>query len=423
MNARRRAAVLGALALLYAAQGVPFGFAAEFLPVVLREGGASRTAIALTGWLQLPWQLKLLWASVADHPSVRARARGALLALQALLACVMALYALFAGPPPSLPAWFALTFAAALVAATQDIFVDAFAVRTLGERDRGYGNSAQVAGYRVGIIAGGGGMLLLSHRLGARGTLLACAALIALVSAGAFALRGEAPEEVAASEARRPHGAVSAAAQGLAAVLRGLRAPGAWRVTAVALSYKLGVHAASGLIKPMLVDHRWSREAIGHAVVTFGTGASVLGALLGAQLHRSLGERAALGVGAVLHAATVLPLVAVERFGAPRGLSTAAIALEHLASGAGTTVLFAALMTATRRDRAALHYTVLTSLNVVAIFAGGFVGAGVGDVLGASAAFGLAAALCLAPIPLLRGWDAHAAQSAAARDEAAPTAV
>lgn len=412
----RRAAVLAALALLYAAQGVPFGFAAEFLPVVLREGGASRTAISLTGWLQLPWQLKLLWASLADHPRVRPHARAALLALQMLLALVMALYAAFAGPPPNVAAWYALTFVAALVAATQDIFVDAFAVRTLGERDRGYGNSAQVAGYRVGIVVGGGGMLLLSHQLGARATLLACAGLVAVVSVGAFVLRGETVEEVAAHPpSRGPYREAGAPERGVVrAVLVGLVAKDAWRVAALAVTFKLGAHAASGLIKPLLVDHGWSRAGIGHAVVTFGVGASVIGSLLGGQLHRSLGERTALVVAAALQAVTVLPLVALDALGAPRVLSTALIALEHLASGVGTTVLFAALMTATRRDRAALHYTVLTSLNVLAIFAGGFVGAGVADLFGATAAFALATALCLAPIALIRGWDAHARASAAA---------
>ncbi|MFO0629496.1 MAG: hypothetical protein U0325_28225 [Polyangiales bacterium] len=409
MSDRRRAGVVAALSLLYAAQGIPFGFAAEFLPVVLREGGASRTLIAVTGWLQAPWQLKILWSPLADRPAVRARAKEILLGLQMLLAAVMALHALFAGPPPVLAGWFALTFLAALVAATQDIFVDAFAVRTLGEKDRGYGNAAQVAGYRVGMIVGGGGMLVLSRSLGPRGTLLACAALIAAVSVGAFALRGEPAGEVA-RDAERPQPPARGAGSSLALLRDLVRA--AWPVTVVALTYKLGVHAASGILKPLLVDHGWDRAAIGHAVVTFGAAASVLGSLLGAQMHRAWGERAAMIAAAVLQAAAVGGGPPGEREHAPRTLSTALIALEHLASGAGTTALFAGLMTATRRDRAALHYTALTSLNVVAIFAGSMLGAGLADLFGVGPTFVASAALCLAPLPLLRRWDRHAAQSA-----------
>jgi predicted MFS family arabinose efflux permease len=73
-------------------------------------------------------------------------------------------------------------------------------------------------------------------------------------------------------------------------------------------------------------------------------------------------------------------------------------------------------MTATRRDRAALHYTALTSLNVVGIFAGSILGAALADLFGVSATFVVSAALCLAPLPLLRRWDRHAAQSAGLED-------
>ena len=98
--------------------------------------------------------------------------------------------------------------------------------------------------------------------------------------------------------------------------------------------------------------------------------------------------------------------------GCPKGVTTAAIAAEHFASGAGTTVLFAGLMTATHRERAALHYTVLTSLNAVAIVGGGFVGSVVADAVGVRASVVVAAALCLAPWALLGRWDEHAGRSA-----------
>src|SRR5436189_6397936 len=60
--ARMRMGVVLALASLYTAQGVPFGFATEYLPVVLREQGVSYAGIAALSWLQLPWQLKVFWA-------------------------------------------------------------------------------------------------------------------------------------------------------------------------------------------------------------------------------------------------------------------------------------------------------------------------------------------------------------------------
>ena len=409
--------VLAALALLYTAQGIPFGFAAEYLPVVLREMGYSRTHIASLFWLQLPWQLKALWASVGDHPRVRPHARRALLAIQCALALTMAAYApaLHHG---GLPVWFALTFLAALLASTQDVFVDAFAVRSLDATGRGFGNTAQVAGYRVGIIFGGGGMLLFGAALGAAPTLLACAGLILLAGVGAFALRDDPaePPPIAQPEGYRAVTFAPPASRhplpALAVLAKHMTGRDAWRVAAVAVTFKLGAHAAAALIKPTLVDQGWSRASIGAVVVTLGTGASVLGAVLGGVLHRVKKEPAALALAAAVQAATVLALAVTFALGSPRGLTAAAITAEHLASGLGTTVLFAALMSATDRARAALHYTVLTSLNAVAIVGGGVVGSVVADHLGVVAATVLAGALCLAPCALLGRWSAHAARSA-----------
>ncbi len=408
--------VLGALALLYTAQGIPFGFAAEYLPVVLREMGFSRTHIASLFWLQLPWQLKALWASVGDHPRVRPHARKVLLAIQCALALVMAAYAPTAGLG-GMRVWFALTFVAALLAATQDVFVDAFAVRSLDATGRGYGNTAQVAGYRVGIIIGGGGLLMFGSAVGVPLTMLTCAGLILLAGVGAFALRDEATATVTAGEGVYREATVrseapTGALKPLAGMLRAMVGRDVWRVAAVAVTFKLGAHAASALIKPTLVDLGWSRASIGAVVVTLGTGASLLGAVLGGVLHRVAGERRALGIAAAVQALTVLPLVAAFGRGAPHWVTSAAIAAEHLGSGLGTTVLFASLMTATHRERAALHYTVLTSLNALAIVGGGFVGSVVADVVGVRAAVVVAAALCLAPWALLGRWSEHAERSA-----------
>jgi PAT family beta-lactamase induction signal transducer AmpG len=413
---RNRVAVLGALALLYAAQGIPFGFAAEYLQVVLRHGGASRLAIAATGWLQLPWQVKFLWAGLGDHPAVRPRARGVLLALQLALAALMAAYALVGSPRDPIP-WFALTAVAALVAATQDVFVDAFAVRTLTAAERGWGNSAQVGGYRLGMILGGGGMLTLSGLVGEGPTLVACGAVIAAISLAAFALRDDEtphppPTETPTETSPRTPARPAAHAAEIRALARHASSRAALPVAAIALTYKLGLHAAAALIKPMLVDAGWSPQAIGGLAVTLGAAAAIAGSILGGALHRALAERRALQVGAVLQGLAILPLLAAHARGCPRALTSAAVALEHAASGLGTAVLFAALMSATRRSQAALHYTALTSLNALAIGLGGLLGAAVGDLAGPAPAFALAAALCLAPCALLGAWHTHASASA-----------
>jgi predicted MFS family arabinose efflux permease len=402
----RSKAVVVALATLYLAQGIPFGFATEYLPVVLREANMSYSAIAAFGWLQLPWQLKILWAKAADHPRLRTHTRFVLLAMQLGLTATVAGFAI--RPLREAPLlWAALTVLAATVAATQDIFVDAFAVRVLRPEERGFGNTAQVAGYRLGMLVGGATLLLLVGRLGERITLLGCAGVVAVASAGAFvSSEGSVPD---APDAAQPDPKVTAL--GARALAKRLFAPEVWRVIALASTFKLGLHMAGSLLKPMAVDYGWSKQQIGAAVVTVGSVSALLGAAAGGALHRVVREKRALVVALFFQALVCVPLLLVDRLQAPIGLTTAAIALEHFGTGLGTTVLFAALMTATRPSDAGLHYTILTSANSLAIGVGGTLGLVIADLAGKSTAFALATVVCLLPGFLLSRWDEAALAS------------
>jgi len=418
--------VVALLAFLYTAQGIPFGFATEYLPVVLREQGYSYAGIAALSWLQLPWQLKILWAKAADSPRLRPHARGLILALQiALTLCVAG----FAIAPLAKAAmlWFTLTAMAAALAATQDVFVDAFAVRVLTPSQRGYGNIAQVAGYRLGMLIGGAALLLLVGRLGERATLLGCAAVVGIASIGAFAGSADAGNDAnsnanadadadADAKANADADANANARAARPASVRGLLAhmlhDKSRAVIALALTYKLGLHMAGSLLKPMAKDFGWTKERIGWAVVTVGSAGALMGAALGGVLHRRLGERRALVVALVVQTLVCLPLIAVERLHAPLGLTTFAIWLEHFGSGFGTTILFAALMSATRPADAGLHYTILTSANALAIGLGGLIGGLLADHAGLLVAFVAATVVSAAPVVFLRNWSASASASA-----------
>jgi PAT family beta-lactamase induction signal transducer AmpG len=403
------APIIVALSFLYTAQGIPFGFATEYLPVVLREQGYSYAGIAALSWLQLPWQLKVLWAKAADSPRLRPHARGLIFALQmALTLCVAA----FAIAPLSKAAhfWFALTALAAALAATQDVFVDAFAVRVLRPSERGYGNTAQVAGYRLGMLIGGAALLLLVERLGERATLLGCAALVAIASVGAFAGSADAKAEAGSPEAEAETKA--ARPSSVRGLVRHMLNEKARAVIVLALTFKLGLHMASSLLKPMARDFGWSKQRIGWAVVTVGSAGALMGAALGGVLHRRLGERRALVVALVVQTLVCLPLIAVERLHAPLALTTFAIWLEHFGSGFGTTILFASLMTATRPADAGLHYTILTSANAVAIGVGGLAGGLLADRGGLLVAFIAASVVSALPVFLLPRWSDAASASA-----------
>ena len=406
------ASKLVGLGALYLAQGVPLGIAAEYLPVALRQSHASYSLIAAVSWLQLPWALKVLWARAGDAPRLRARARSVVFALQASLAGTIALYAL--QPLSQARAlWFVLTAVAALLAATQDVFVDGLAVRTLAAGERGLGNVAQVGAYRLGMVAGGAGLLSLGDRVGERQAILGLAGLVLVASLGTTLVGERADEGTAPSPLAAPAGTSSSLRGELSAAWAALRAmlrPEVRAVLLVAFGYKLGLHAAGALLKPVLVDGGWSKERIGALAVTVGTLAGVAGSVAGGLLHRKLGDRRALTVAAVLQAAACAPLPLLVGHTSADSVPavTAALAAEHAASGVGTTVLFSALMGATNREHAALEFTVLSTANAVSLAVAGGIAGVLADALGPRVVFVLAAALALGSLPLLPRWEGAA---------------
>jgi predicted MFS family arabinose efflux permease len=110
----------------------------------------------------------------------------------------------------------------------------------------------------------------------------------------------------------------------------------------------------------------------------------------------------------------------VERLHAPVGLTTIVIAMEHFGTGLGTTVLFAALMTATRPADAGLHYTLLTSANALALGLGAVLGGVCADHVGKLVTFSIATVVCVLPVFLLRGFDTAAAASRGEQREIFP---
>lgn len=411
MGSRRvHPTVLTGFAALYFAQGIPLGIAAEYLPVTLRENHASYKYVAALAWLQLPWALKVLWAHAGDVPALRRRSRRIVLGLQLALALTLAGYALF--PFAQAPRWWlGLTALAALLASTQDVFVDGLAVRALGEGERGLGNVAQVGAYRLGIVTGGAGLLSAGAFVSERGALLGLAALTAIAVLGVFAVHERRHSALVYARPHDESAAVERPRTGsewptIRAALLAMWRPGVRRVLLLAFAFKLGLHAAASLIKPALVDAGWSKERIGSLAVTVGTLAGVLGSLAGGLLHRRLGDRRALLVAGVLQTLSCLPLLLVATHAHRIGAVTAALALEHAASGLGTTVLFAALMGATSERDAALQFTVLATANTLSL---GIASAIAAVVVDASAdvrvGFALAFVVSAAALPLVRGWE------------------
>ncbi|MCK6523771.1 MFS transporter [Myxococcota bacterium] len=391
----RTSTKLGLLGALYLSQGLPYGFFTQALPALLRTMGLSLPDIGLASLLALPWALKFLWAPWVDRwqlPGV-GRRRSWILPLQAVTAVGMVVLGMVR-PESQLSLLMAAFLVTNLLSATQDIATDGLAVELLSPAERGLGNGVQVAGYRVGMIIGGGALLVVFDQLGWQATFFGMALCLA-VAAAPIALYREPLSAPAAPTAAPP--------SWLGALGGFVSRPGAWAWLGVVMAYKAGESLGGAMLKPMLVDLGLSLTDLGALTGTAGFSAGLVGALIGGAAVSRLGAGRSLVIFGVLQSLTVaafavVPPMGAAALGAPIYVLTV---LEHLCGGMATAALFTFMMDACAPETEGTDYTVQASAVVIATGAAAALSGFVAERLGYSGHFLLSGLLSLVAVGLI----------------------
>lgn len=365
---------LGLLLALYVAQGLPTGVFTQALPAILRTYDAPLSVISLSGLLALPWALKVLWAPWVDRhywPRLGYRRSWILpmnIALIGLLAVLSQLDPNSLREESGVLVLFFLLFLINLFAATQDIATDGLAVGILGPHERGIGNGVQVAGYRLGLIIGGGLLLYVLGTWGWENAFLGLTGLSVMLLLPALFFRESAQlrPPVISNQPKDSY------ARGWVSFFQ---RPGLAGWIWVLVTYKIAESMGSAMVKPMMVDHGFTLAEMGLQVSIVGSAASIVGALLGGWLTDPLGRRRALVFFGFLQAIGV-GLYALPAAGwVPPGMDwrswiIVVNAIEHVVSGMAMAAMLAAIMDRAREDHAGSDFTLQVSL--LAIFGGAF---------------------------------------------------
>jgi MFS family permease len=382
--------LFGLLALLYFAQGLPSGLIAKALPALLRDQGVSLSLIGFTSALALPWALKFLWAPLVDRYGTR---KQWLLALNGLTMALMLLVASrdFEAWIDRLPWLLAVLFCANLVSATQDIATDGYAVSRLRPEWRGFGNSLQVVGYKLGMVLGSGGLLWLVAHHGWQASYGGLASLLLLVLLPVLFMddaRTHAEREASHSHWHGPGGYVRLFRDFVAR-------PGlGWWLLTLAL-YKFGDSLASRMTGPLLRDSGYSLAEIGAITGVAGATAGVLGAFAGGASMLRLGRRQSLLVFGVLQALGLAGYLWVVAGVQSIFVLGAIVYFEQFVDGLSTVALFTLMMDRCRAQTPGTDYSLQASLMVLVTGMAATVGGVFTDSFGYAAVFTTAAALTL----------------------------
>ena len=341
----------GLLISLYIAQGLPYGFFTQTLPVLLRVEGVDLKTIGFSSALALPWALKFLWAPAVD----KFGSRKLWILWSNLIAITCLIGMSFLELPfivnEAIAILFVGFFLMNLFTATQDIATDGLAVNFLSESERGIGNGIQVAGYRVGMILGGGLLLSWFTILGWQYSLWILSIIFFLTTLPVLFFNEKKystqKENLSFSDFiaffKLPH-------------------LGLWLV--IIVIYKFGDALGGAMVRPLLVDSGFSIKDIALILGIAGFSAGLLGAIVGGFLVNKLGRFKSLLIFAIIQAFAVAAwaMLSIEGLVSTGILSKPIVytlsALEHFTGGLATAALFTAMMDHCRKECAGSDYTI-----------------------------------------------------------------
>jgi MFS family permease len=357
----------------------------------------------------------VLWAPLVDRYGSRrfGRRRSWILPLQAALA-LLCLLAAAIPPSEALGGLLLVVLLMSFAVATLDIAVDGLAVDLLDLPELGKGNIAQVVGYKIGMLTGGGLLVWASAFIGWRGLFLSMAALVGLSLLITLGYRERHHPDPREPTSPLVHPSVR---EVLSTLRRGLSAHGsAWLLIFIG-TYKLGETLADTMFKPFLVDAGYTAEHIGLWVGTWGMLFSIAGSFAGGQLASRIPLLQAVGLAAAFR---VLPVAGEWWLSLVDPTPTRVVVVtcaEHFFGGALTTALFAFMMSKVDRRIGATHYTLLAAVEVWGKLPVAGISGAITDATSYPFLFALATILSVAflgLLPMLRAGGPRAAESSVA---------
>jgi PAT family beta-lactamase induction signal transducer AmpG len=412
------------LPTLYLAEGLPYAVVMLLSVVLYKRLGISNTDIALyTSWLYLPWVIKPLWSPLVD---LLGRKRHWVLAMQFSIGSLLALVAL-AIPLPGFFQWtLAVFWLMAFASATHDIAADGFYMLALAERTQVAFVGVRTICWRLGLISGQGGLVMLAGQLERRLAeprvawalvLGGCGLLFAVLALyHAWAL----PRPAGDRPAPQRRSLVNWASEFATVFSAFLRRPGLALVLALLLLYRLPEAQLLKLVAPFLLDppaqggQGLDTEQLGGVYGTLGTACLMAGGLLGGWVISRHGlKRWLWPMALALHVPNLL-FVALAAAGAvPLVLVAAVVAVEQFGYGFGfAAYLVFMLWVAVGPEHArpagdnphrTAHYALCTGCMALGMMLPGLWSGWLQERLGYTAFFAVVSASALLPLALVAG--------------------
>lgn len=278
----KKAYNLGTFFTLYIAQSVPMAFFSAILPILMRQGDYSLTAIALIKLIKIPWIIKFLWSPLVDRHTKEVVDYKRWIVISEILYAVIILSVALLKLETQPVLVIGLILLAFIMSATQDIATDALAARSFASSDRGLLNSMQSMGSFAGSMVGSGLLLVLFHKLGWHHmlpfvALFVLVALIPLLQNRHIQLQP--PQSTSRPKAKPRDMFTFFGRKGIVK-----------HIVFLVLFYS-GIIGLLSNLRPMMVDFGYGMKAIGFMVGIFGTALGMVGSFISGLGVKHIGRK------------------------------------------------------------------------------------------------------------------------------------
>jgi MFS transporter, PAT family, beta-lactamase induction signal transducer AmpG len=345
-----------------------FGFAmiAATLTTRLAQDGIKKSAVTAFAFTFLAFNFKWLWAPLVDTVRIpglgRFGQRRAWLWLAGGLVMMAVVFLGSVDPKTSLPTVAAAAILVGVVAATNDVIIDAYRIELLEPRQLGVGAGMSQYGWRIGSAGAASLALVIAARGGWSMAYYACA-LFALPAMLVGAVMGEPVR-------RRPPPPVPGVLQAIVAyfspLTEFLKREGAVVVLLFVLIHKVGDTLANLTLRLLFVDLGYTNDEIAFYDVFIGFIAFLVGIFVGGVLYARVGMKRAVLISLVLMAVSNFSFAALAAAGHSNLGMAGAIGFENFTSGIGGVTVVAYLSALCNLRFTATQYALLSALASIA---------------------------------------------------------
>jgi len=345
-----------------------FGFAmiAATLTTRLAQDGIKKSAVTAFAFTFLAFNFKWLWAPLVDTVRIpglgRFGQRRAWLWLSGGLVMMAVVFLGSVDPKTSLPTVAAAAILVGVLAATNDVVIDAYRIELLEPRQLGVGSGMNQYGWRIGSAGAASLALVIAARADWSKAYYICA-LLALPAMIVGVVMGEPVR-------RRPPAPVPGVLQAIVAYFSPLteffKREGAVVVLLFVLIHKVGDTLANLTFRLLFDDLGYTNDEIAFYDVFIGFIAYLVGIFVGGALYARVGMKRAVLVSLVLMAVSNFSFAALAAAGHSNIGMAGAIGFENFASGIGGVTVVAYLSALCNLRFTATQYALLSALASIA---------------------------------------------------------